>query len=477
MIKDNNTYNILIIEDNLGDFILIEEFIYDRIESPSITHTKSFASTKLLNQTAQQKFDVILLDLSLPDKSGEELITEMNTLNWGCPIIVLTGYTDIEFSIKSLSLGAADYLLKDEINASALYKSIVYSIERRKANIQIAESEKRFSNLFQLSPQPMWLYDIETLKFIQVNKAAIDLYGYTFNEFLKMTILDLRPATENFKPNQPLSNQVINNDKVFNDKIKHLKKNKEIIDVEVYSSAIIINNNEYRLTIAIDVTEKILYENKMTKAIIKTQEDERNEIGGELHDNICQLLVASQMSLGMLKNAIDAHSEKYYEQCKEYISESLQEIRNLSHRLSPAINEDINIEDSFRKLLNNFDIEGKYFIVFKFDKQLNDYQVNKDIHINLYRILQEHLNNIIKYANCKSVQVNLQVNHHNIVLQIIDDGVGFEISKANSGIGFANMRRRAELFGGNFNLYSAKGKGCKLNVTIPIQIKDSIEQV
>lgn len=471
MIKDSNSYTILIIEDNLGDFTLIEEFLFEKIEKPNIIHTNSFTATKLLNSTAKQKFDVILLDLSLPDKSGENLITEMNALNWGCPIIVLTGYTDIEFSIKSLSLGAADYLLKDEINASALYKSIAYSIERRKANIQIAESEKRFSNLFQLSPQPMWLYDIETLQFIQVNKAAIDLYGYSSDEFLNMTIFDISPLVENFKPNQP----TISNDKVFNDKIKHIKKNKEIIDVEVYSSTININNNEYRLIIAIDVTEKILFENKMTKAIIKTQEDERNEIGGELHDNICQLLVASQMSLGMLKNAIDDSSEKYYEQCKEYISESLQEIRNLSHRLSPAINEDINIEDSFRKLLNNFDVEGKYFIVFKFDKQINDYQVNKDIHINLYRILQEHLNNIIKYAKCKSVHVDVKVNNNNIVLHITDDGVGFEISKANNGIGFANMRRRAELFGGNFNLLSSTGNGCKLMVTIPIQIKNSVE--
>ncbi len=164
----------MIIEDNPGDYTLIEDHLREQSLNPQITHVKNFKEAKSFLTNEQDHYDTIHLDLSLPDMDGEELIVEIISLCIGCPIIVLTGFEDIEFSIKSLSLGVADYLLKEDINASSLYKSIIYNIERRKSNIQLKESQKRYSDLFQLSPQPMWVYDPETLRFSQVNNAAIE---------------------------------------------------------------------------------------------------------------------------------------------------------------------------------------------------------------------------------------------------------------------------------------------------------------
>src|SRR6202000_1221748 len=96
-------------------------------------------------------FDVILLDLPLPDKTGLPLINEVVTLSPGIPVIVLTGYTDIAFSVKSLALGIADYLLKDELTTMMLYKSIIYSTERKKVMLALEESEKKYGDLFHLS--------------------------------------------------------------------------------------------------------------------------------------------------------------------------------------------------------------------------------------------------------------------------------------------------------------------------------------
>ena len=109
-----------------------------------------------------------------------------------CPIIILTGYADIDFSIKSISQGILDYLLKDDLNATTLYKSIIYAIERKKTISELKESEKRYSDLFHLSPQPMWVLDPETFRFVQVNKATIELYGYSEEEFLNMTLMDIK---------------------------------------------------------------------------------------------------------------------------------------------------------------------------------------------------------------------------------------------------------------------------------------------
>src|SRR5690606_21379179 len=110
---------------------------------------------------------------TLPDHHGEELIKEIVGQSHGAPVVALTGLADLEFSVKSIALGIADYLLKDDLNASVLHKSILYNLERKKAVSAIQESEQRYSDLFHLSPQPMWVYDIKTLEFLDVNEAAI----------------------------------------------------------------------------------------------------------------------------------------------------------------------------------------------------------------------------------------------------------------------------------------------------------------
>ena len=128
---NKGSLSILIIEDNLGDFILVEDFLFEQIEAPVISHCVSYSDAKELLSLRDGAFDVILLDLSLPDKTGAPLITEILGLSKGAPVIVFTGYTDFTFGVKSLSLGISDYILKEDLTSMSLYKSIVYNIERK----------------------------------------------------------------------------------------------------------------------------------------------------------------------------------------------------------------------------------------------------------------------------------------------------------------------------------------------------------
>ncbi len=147
MPKNQKNYHILIIEDNHGDYVLVEDFLKEHIPAPEIVNAKTFKEAKLLLIDKSNSYDVILLDLGLPDGNGEALIAEIIALLPECPVIILTGFADLDFSIRSLSLGIADYLLKDDINSTSLYKSILYSIERKKSIIALKESETRYSNL------------------------------------------------------------------------------------------------------------------------------------------------------------------------------------------------------------------------------------------------------------------------------------------------------------------------------------------
>jgi PAS domain S-box-containing protein len=466
--KDKKPYQILVIEDNPGDFLIVEEFLADQILAPVIVHANNFKEASAALSAAQSRFDVILLDLSLPDKSGQQLVTDMLRIAAACPVIILTGYTDIDFSIKSISQGILDYLLKDDMTAVSLYKSILYAIERKKAIAELTASEKRYSDLFHLSPQPMCLYEQGSFRFMKINKAAIDHFGYSEAEFLQMTLLDLVQDDDK----QNALNTVVNQNRQLNvtyqSKTQALKKSGEKIEVETFSTPILLNGQVTTLLIAIDVTEKNLYAHKITKAIIKTQEDERYEIGGELHDNVCQILAASLMSLGMMKSLLPAAGLQWYDQCNKYINLATLEIRNLSHRLAPAFLNESTLEEAFQSLLNGFNIGEPYTIRLNFDEAVQQHNISLELQLNLYRILQEQLKNIYKYSKAALIEVEVVIYNNKLKMRIADDGVGFDVATVKSGIGLANMKRRAELFSGKMEIHSSPGNGCEIITDIPL---------
>lgn len=276
MRKDRESYNILVIEDNLGDYILVRDFLEEMILSPTIDQARDFKGAVSKLKDESQCFNAIFLDLSLPDKSGEDLIREIILLANGGPVIVLTGYTDATFAIKSIALGASDYLLKDELTAITLYKSLTYNIERNKNLLKLKESELRYSDLFQLSPQPMWVYDVETHFFLDVNKSAISNYGYTQEEFRSMTIWDVQP-----RDTAPVTKSPVffnhSNTPYCKGLCKHKKKSGEIIDVNIRSNTIIFKGKNAIVVLANDVTEKLRHtliienQNKRLKEIAWTQ--------------------------------------------------------------------------------------------------------------------------------------------------------------------------------------------------------------
>jgi len=126
---DKKDLNILVIEDNPGDFMLVEEFLLEQAKALNLTHAKNYRQAKNILNGKGGQFDVILLDLSLPDKIGVPLINEVKNLCGDTPVIALTGYTDLFFGIKSASSGVSDYLLKEELTPISLYKSVIHSLE------------------------------------------------------------------------------------------------------------------------------------------------------------------------------------------------------------------------------------------------------------------------------------------------------------------------------------------------------------
>jgi len=259
MKRDFRTYSTLVIEDNSGDFVLIQDYLEEAMVSPVIVRAKTYREAVTHITESKYDFDVILLDLSLPDNQGEKLIVDVLALTPSVPVIALTGFADIDFSIKSLSLGISDYLLKDDLTSMSLYKSVIYNIERFRYKSDLQESERRYSELFHMSPQPMWVFDIGTYEFMDVNKAALINYGYSNSEFLAMTIKDIRPE-EDLPPIEDILEMSANeNESMFKGIKRHKKKDGTIIQVQVQSNVIMYKGKKARVVLANDITDELNY--------------------------------------------------------------------------------------------------------------------------------------------------------------------------------------------------------------------------
>lgn len=252
-------------EDNPGDVVLIKEhLLYVSAFTSKVHHVKNVTTALDYLKNQEQEVDVVLLDLSLPDGSGTALIQQFVSQAGEVPLVVLTGYGDQEFGVDTLSMGAEDYLMKDDLTPSILEKAISYSIERKRIKSQLKSSEVRYEGLFNMSPLPMWTYNLHSLKILDVNNAAVAQYGYSREEFLSMTIEDLRPTDQLGKLYAALD-QVKQNEEPES-VYRHQKKNGELIDVHIKGSSFEQGGADTRIVLAIDVTQQMKRETALQQS-------------------------------------------------------------------------------------------------------------------------------------------------------------------------------------------------------------------
>ena len=197
---------------------------------------------------------------------------------------------------------------------------------------------------------------------------------------------------------------------------------------------------------------------------------EKKRVAQELHDGVLGRMFGVRMNLEGLNRFND---DLAVTQRHDYLAELKnieQDIREISHDLNREKSELIN---NFVAIVDNlFEEQRKTFsckLITNIDSNIKwDLAVNA-VKINLYRIIQESLQNINKYANATTVKVELKKQEKNIILTISDDGVGFNVNLKKKGIGLQNMISRAKDCNGDFNVKSKKGEGTTITVSIPLE--------
>ncbi|MCR6720124.1 MAG: PAS domain-containing sensor histidine kinase [Chitinophagaceae bacterium] len=219
--------------------------------------------------------------------------------------------------------------------------------------------------------------------------------------------------------------------------------------------------------------ERLARQQMVTDAVLSAQEHERREIGIELHDNINQVLASARLYLGLVKSSVPEQGS-FVDETDKLITRAIDEIRNLSHSLiPPSLNESALLEAlddivAITRRTSGLAITRQY-------QGVDESKLSDKLKLTIYRIVQEQFNNILKYAQAKSVSVRLQSDGERITLSIKDDGVGFDPQLKTGGVGLMNMKTRASLFNGDIQVISSLGNGCELvasmNIETPIEIK------
>jgi PAS domain S-box-containing protein len=348
--------------------------------------------------------------------------------------------------------------------------------ESKNAQARLMASEERYRYLFNNNPASIIIWDIETLKIIEVNETAVDLYGYTRDEFLKLTLADLQPAGEQDKFASLYENNLYQAENMETVACRHITREGVSIIMEINRHKIKYKGKNAVLALANDITEKVQLENSLTEerqirhqqiteAVILGQEKERTELGQELHDNINQILASTKLYIECALKDKNPRMDLIAES-KILVEKAMAEIRNMSKSLLPPSLGEIGLLQALSELVENI-------------KQVNDLNISIDweivdenkiggkLKLTIFRIVQEQLNNIIKHANAKNAVIHIENTAGKIRLLVKDDGLGFNTALKRNGVGLRNISSRAEVNNGTVSVISNPGEGCELIISFP----------
>lgn len=351
----------------------------------------------------------------------------------------------------------------------------VQDITEKKQNENIlAQSELLYRNLFNNSPFAIGILSKDSLQFLQVNETAVKLYGYTSNEFLQLNAYDIRVKEQH----NNLEAQIREDSYTKDNSVRaHRKKDGSIIYVEPAIAEINYRGKQAYLITIHDITEKLRMEeelrqikigreNELLRATMESQENSRAEIGRELHDNINQLLVASTI---FLKHALFNKSDDkiLISKSLDIVVSAMDEIRKLSSSFVPPSLNVLTLKEAIGVLAQNFQLSNT---TIAFDIRINEAVIDEAFKINIYRIIQEQCNNIIKHAAATTAIISLVQSENKLLLKITDNGKGFDPKQKAKGIGLSNIIHRTEAYYGKLNIQSKPGKGCSITATFTLPL-------
>jgi len=213
------------------------------------------------------------------------------------------------------------------------------------------------------------------------------------------------------------------------------------------------------------VDEKLAAQKELTSAILTAQQNERAEIGRSLHENLSQILCAAKLYVETARTNEDQRAVCLVKS-SEYIVNVIEEMSSI-HKLLGTPGIILELFDSIQRLADAVSSVNPIKVDFN-HQNIYEEDLDENLQLDIFRIVQEQLSNILKYAEASYAIINLTRNCNEANLFISDNGKGCDMHKVKMGAGTMNMINRAELYQGNVEITSNSGEGYELKATLPL---------
>lgn len=212
----------------------------------------------------------------------------------------------------------------------------------------------------------------------------------------------------------------------------------------------------------------------LTKRIIAAQEEERQRVARDLHDGVNQILASAKMRLQTVfeqcAGAIPPSSREVLHRCGRMLAQALEENRRIAHNLRPNELDQLGLPEACRGICTRFGARTGIPVACNISQSRRRF--HPELEMNVFRILQEALNNVEKHSGADHVWMRLGIQKNTVSLTVVDDGRGFHYSgderSKQGGIGLDNMRERAAALGAKLEVVSSPGAGTSINVVVEL---------
>jgi PAS domain S-box-containing protein len=337
---------------------------------------------------------------------------------------------------------------------------------------QVSIRTREITNILEYTPDVVYVKDKEG-RYVLVNSRFEELFGVRNEE--------VRGKTDYEIVSQEIADQFRKNDLQVLKEGKSLQAEERVVhnsEVHTYLSVkfpVYDEGGEVNgvCGISTDITAVKKAQDQLRRlsgSIIASQEKERTAIARELHDELGQVLTALRMDAVWMQERLKDSDPKIADRALtmcELIDKTIKDVRSIAIRLRPGVLDDLGLVDALEWLTSDFEKRSSITCVFE---HADVYELKETVSTAAYRICQEALTNVARYAEATRVSVVLKADGNMLGLSIRDDGKGFDFAELSDfeGVGIAGMRERATLAGGTLEVMSEQGKGCHVLFKVPI---------
>jgi len=474
---------VVIIEDEEAHFSLMKRAIAREFSSASVVHFLD--ATTCLERLDQINPTVIITDYLMPGMNGIELLEVLNQRDMGIPVIMITGQGDENIAVRAIKSGAKDYLVKSGDFFTLLPSVIERIVRENELKKSLYASERRFQDLAESTINWLWEMDVQG-KYIYSNPVVGILLGYQTDEVIGKYFYEFFSDQHKTAIKNRMF-QIMEHLEAIRFFEAHLIR-KDGLEVIMETNGVPFFDDQGNLLgyrgISQDISERKQTEThirSLSQQLINAQETERQMISYELHDRVAQDLSVSKIECYMLlkhEPGLQSHVKERLLAISNCLQGVITSVRDLSYDLRPPVLADMGIAEALKIYCEEFSKKNGLEIDFQ-SAGLHSFNLDSNIEIHLYRLVQEGLNNIRKHAHATQVNIMLMGASPNIILSIEDNGKGFDLKTRELALvnekrmGLQNMKQRVNLFQGQMTIQSRPMRGTKILIKIPFKRQKS----